>query len=362
MKHLFMVLLMLTIRVGLFSQTLSGVFSKNFFISFVIMLSSHIEVIQLHICGKALHFEPPVFSIISLRPQLFLKVAVFFVLILGFQPANAFQCTDPVIVKSTQTPAEGKIALTVSGGIPFEARNTRESFYKYRWSDASGELLSLQKDVSDLVPGTYTVAVSDNSGCRVVNTYRLEGIPKISLSTEKLDFVAPVNKSISKFFTIINTGNDDLKITKITLPVEVFTIDWIETTLPAGASKEIKVTFSPRAVKEYTSELEVESNAKEGRNTLSILARGVSPLESGLNIFPNPVNDVLHVELPAGKTTPVDSQLSDTNGRVLSKQKVVKEDKVTLDVSDCKEGIYLLMLYGGGNVEFKAVKKVIISK
>ena len=290
-----------------------------------------------------------------------LILLIFPVLVSGIVSTYA-QCTDPVVVKATQTAAEGKIALTVSGGIPFEAKHTPETFYQYRWTDKAGKLLSVQKDVSGLAPGIYKVEVTDDSQCKVVNTYRLEGIPKISLSTEQLDLAASVNKSISKFFTITNTGNDDLKITKITLPVEGFTINWDKGNIAAGKSQNVKVTFSPRAVKEYTGELKVESNAKEGRNMLSVLARGISPLESGLNIFPNPVNGVLHIELPNGMTTPVDIQLADTNGRVFYKQGGVKEDRVTLDVSDYKGGIYLLMLYGGGNVEFKAVKKVIINK
>lgn len=114
-------------------------------------------------------------------------LSVFPVLLFGFQ--TYAQCADPVVVKATQTAAEGKIALAVSGGIPFEARNTCTSFYKYRWRDAAGKLLSLQKDVSGLVPGTYTVAVSDNLGCKTVNTYTLKGLPELLFSKERLYFL-----------------------------------------------------------------------------------------------------------------------------------------------------------------------------
>ena len=283
----------------------------------------------------------------------------FAVLFLSFQ--TYAQCSAPVLVKATQTAAEGKIALIVSGGVPFEAKHTPETFYQYRWTDNSGKLFSRQKDVSGLAPGTYRVEVTDDSECKVVNTYTLKGLPKISLSTEKLDFTASVNKSISQFFTITNTGNDDLKITKITLPAGVFTTDWIETTLPAGASKKIKVTFSPLAVKEYKVELRVESNTKEGIHRLSLLARGVSSPESGLTLFPNPVADVLHFGL-SGMTTPVDIQLTDVNGQVLYQQVKVKEDRVSLDVSGYQEGVYLLRFYGGEPIKFKEIRKVIIRR
>lgn len=56
----------------------------------------------------------------------------------------------------------GSISIEVDGG---------NQPYEYIWEDASGNDISTTSSVSNLAPGTYTVAVIDNLGIRIVETY-----------------------------------------------------------------------------------------------------------------------------------------------------------------------------------------------
>lgn len=299
---------------------------------------------------------------------------VFPVLVLGFQ--TYAQCADPVVVKATQTDAEGKIALAISGGIPFEARNTRTSLYKYRWTDKAGKLLSVQKDISGLTPGNYTVAVSDNSGCKTVNTYTLKGIPKLSISVERLYFLdTRLTKASSLSFSLTNPGNANLEVTNMTLPDGFSLTDWRSGTIAPGKTQAVKVSFKPVDIRMYTGFIEVISNAGSGKNKLEVTARGIlvtgtaEPVFAGLRVFPNPASELLHVELPAGMPA-ADIQLADNQGRVLYQKQGVKSSRLSIDLSGYASNVYTLVLQtsaatpgrGSGRPKIRLVRKVIIKK
>lgn len=305
--------------------------------------------------------------------------SLFPVLFLGFQ--TYARCTDPVVVKATQTAAEGKISLAVSGGVPFEARNTRTSFYKYRWTDKAGKLLSVQKDISGLAPGNYTVAVSDNSGCKTVNTYTLKGIPKLSISVERLYFLdTRLAKASFLSFSITNPGNANLEVTNITLPDGFSLTDWRSGTIAPGKTQAVKVSFKPVDTKVYAGFIRVISNVKSGQSSIEVTGRGIlvtgteRPVFAGLRVFPNPASELLHVELPAGMPA-ADIQLADNQGRVLYQQQGAKGSLLSIDLSGYTSNVYTLVLQtrtacaraagsssSSGSQKIRLVRKVIIKK
>ena len=181
-----------------------------------------------------------------------------------------------------------------------------------------------------------------------------------------------VGETLVKDLTISNTGNAALNITAITYPVG-FMVDWTSGEIAAGGQKVVKVTFKPTEVKAYTGTLTVTSDAGSGRNTLSvsgkgILLTGIEPesLFSGLNLFPNPTADVLHVKLP-NQNDSVTIQLVDANGQVVYERNTVKGDELSIDVSGYRSGVYVLVLQtraagGGSGSDGKAVQRKVMFK
>ena len=162
-------------------------------------------------------------------------------------------------------------------------------------------------------------------------------------------------KKATLSFNIANTGNAPLKITGITYP-DGFSGDWSGGAILAGESQLVNVTFSPTEVKDYSGIITVDCNTSLGRNTLDITGKGVviTALEPqsifpGLNVFPNPAADVLNVKLP-NQIRPLDIQLVDVNGQVAYERKAVTSDKLSIDVSGYRSGVYLVLLTSGSKV------------
>ena len=170
-----------------------------------------------------------------------------------------------------------------------------------------------------------------------------------------------------KDLTISNTGNAALNVTAITLPAG-FTGDWSSGTIAAKGNKVVKVTFKPTEAKSYTGTVTVESNAGSGKNTLDVTGKGmlVTALEladvfPGLSVFPNPAADVLHVKLP-NQTSPVALQLIDVNGQVVYERKAASGDKLSIDVSGYKSGVYVLVVQTDAANGSKAAKWRVVIK
>ena len=76
-------------------------------------------------------------------------------------------------------------------------------------------------------------------------------------------------------------------------------------------------------------------------------------LETGINIYPNPVHGILNVEDSGNKILSVD--LMDINGRVLKIKKIKSEGSYKFDTSQLAEGVYLLKV---NTIDGSFVKKI----
>ena len=210
--------------------------------------------------------------------------------------------------------------------------------------------------------------VAGNEGKKVLSITVTDVVePGIISLPETLTFAdTKVGETASKVLTIKNTGNDAvLKVTAITYPTG-FTGDWPSGIIAAGGEQVVNVSFKPTEAKAYTGTITIASdaaNATEGKNTLSvsgkgILVTGIEPqsIFPGLSVFPNPVEDVLHVKLP-NQTRPLALQLIDVNGQVVYEQDAVTSDELSLDVSGYRSGVYVLVLSSGSKV---VQRKVVI--
>ena len=111
-------------------------------------------------------------------------------------------------------------------------------------------------------------------------------------------------------------------------------------------------------MKDYSGIIRVDCNTSLGRNTLHITGKGVlitgiepDQVFPGLSVFPNPAADVLHIKFPnqtrpgpKGMPCGMAIQLVDINGQVAYERKAVTGDKLSLDVSGYRSGVYVLVV------------------
>ncbi|MEZ4954199.1 MAG: T9SS type A sorting domain-containing protein [Saprospiraceae bacterium] len=73
--------------------------------------------------------------------------------------------------------------------------------------------------------------------------------------------------------------------------------------------------------------------------------------DAGINIYPNPFNDLFTIEFPEMLNEPVLVSLFDANGRLINETKVASQTS-TIHVGDLSEGIYFLRIQNGMNSYF----------
>jgi hypothetical protein len=73
--------------------------------------------------------------------------------------------------------------------------------------------------------------------------------------------------------------------------------------------------------------------------------------DAGINIYPNPFNDLFTIEFPEILNEPVFATLFDANGRLVQEAKIGSQTS-TIHVGDLSEGIYFLRIQNGMNSYF----------
>ncbi len=161
--------------------------------------------------------------------------------------------------------------------------------------------------------------------------------------------------------TISNGGLDDLIISEITMPAG-FAGSASNMTIAAGQSSNVTITFTPDVVGDFSGELVVKSNA--GDSAVAVIATGVAPstilaskiLE--LEIYPNPVTDVLKVNLSAWQDLNPSLSLMDINGKLIWFESSLKTIHLELDMTSFPEGIYFLKVDTKQGIEtYKIIKQ-----
>lgn len=96
---------------------------------------------------------------------------------------------------------DGKIDLTVIGGIPFSIGSP----YRFSWTGPNG-FTSTAEDLSNLVPGNYNLQVIDNGNCPFAVTFLVKEPGNFSFSGVKTD-ISCYNKNDGRIELAVTGGN-----------------------------------------------------------------------------------------------------------------------------------------------------------
>jgi hypothetical protein len=130
--------------------------------------------------------------------------------------------------------------------------------------------------LSSLEIAAFLLAIVQLAGCGVVyNTLPLTANPS------SLTFGAvQIGKSQAATVTLQNSSMQAVTLTGMQVADSAFTLssDQTKTSVPAGGSATIKVTFAPTAAKDYSSQVVVQSGSKQ--TTFSVSGTGQQPQQS----------------------------------------------------------------------------------
>jgi hypothetical protein len=93
--------------------------------------------------------------------------------------------------------------------------------------------------------------------------------------------------------------------------------------------------------------------ASDPSDPFAVVVTGVERLRSSVKIYPNPVDDVLHIS--SGNDAALKITITDINGTIVM---AVPHDERSIDVSRLPSGIYFLQLQNVNGIHvYKVIKK-----
>ena len=220
-------------------------------------------------------------------------------------------------------------------------------------TDASGTIIS-----TDYIPGeTYNVKMTVNStgmpagfGFQIVALNAASGVDAAPVNTWSI----PASTTNATIATIGN-GRQYAEHNGISSSNE-FIVEWVA---PAGG--DVTFYYGGNAVNDSGNTN--GDNAIAGEMSISADPTSTNDLEKAvtLDIFPNPVNDVINLKSTTEVTETYDLFLYDQTGRQISLQKVninSGQQVTPINVEHLPTGIYGLVLSDGKNLITKKVVKL----
>lgn len=178
---------------------------------------------------------------------------------------------SPLDVSSISTPTgfSGSFNGTIQ---PSNSANVQITFSPSNVQAYSGNITVN----SNATSGTNTISASGNGTQQTTETRIISLSGNISFGN------VATGQSSNKNLTISNIGNSPLTISSIAVPTG-FSVGSFSSTIQAGGSAIVSVTFSPTNVQSYSGNLTVTSNSTSGTNSLNVSGNGIA---SGPTVVP----------------------------------------------------------------------------
>lgn len=268
---------------------------------------------------------------------------------------------SPVATAATSTTLTGFTANwnAVTGATGYLLDVSTDNFVTFVTGNNARNVTGISAAVTGLTANTsysYRVRATNSNGTsansNVISATTL-AVTKIIGTTGSLAFgdVIVGETPNQKSFTITNSGNSDLSITAITVPVGYTVTPTSGTVTPAG-TLNVQVTFTPTAPQDYNGNATISSNSTSGTNTIAITGRGVKItatedlIVDGVTVYPNPVKGLFTIKCKDAIESQKQVRLFDETGKEFEFASIQVLDKNTLqaDISNLPNGFYILKM------------------
>ena len=218
---------------------------------------------------------------------------------------------------------DGSIVLNPAGGI---------EPYTVNWTGPNG-FTSDQMNLSELVPGEYAFVLTDAGFHQVVGTVTISEPSKI-----EMEYVI-VNASQGA-----NDGSIDISVLGGTPPFIYLWNNGSTEEDQSGLERGVYVVI----VTDANGCTYMQSFTVGTTNTLD------NNFEKLVKLYPNPTHSKINLEIP--QNTDVQVELLDLTGRKLNKYSNQSNNIITIDMSDLKNGVYMLKL----ETEYSTICKKVV--
>lgn len=295
------------------------------------------------------------------------------------QSGNAeFDAAADVVQILTVNKANQTITFTLeaergitAGNFNLSATTTSGLTISYASSNATVATIS-GSTVAVLAPGTTTITASQSGNGNYnaaddveVSLTIIDDTPNriIGLSGNMSFGDAILPETITRALTISNTGNSTLTIKAITYPIG-FNGESGMSTIAAGGTKVISVSFKPTEAKDYSGSIIIDSDATSGTSAISVSGKGIlitaieDVQDEPLKAFPSPGTGVYTIEIKNLKSK--QAGVIDELGRAAGMFDLIPAgaDHYQLDITSVSEGIYFLRVQTQQSVQVIRVIKV----
>jgi len=270
------------------------------------------------------------------------------------QVINVLTCASPSVSFSVPT---GTLCNKVA--LNFTNTSTGSPAPTFSWSTSPAVSVTISPSstasnaaISFSTPGIYSVTLwaSNASG-----TAQVTQTVSIANCAPNVGFNMPSQTCTNTAVTMTNT-------TTGTGPI---TYSWSCVPSPGSISNVSAISPTITFVNANTYTVTLKATNNSGSSTISqtisvTTCAGVSEnsaFASNVQVYPNPANDQINVELPAGFSDNYTLTLTNILGKVILTEKVSHKDKINIRLANVAQGVYFLTIDAKGQ---KATKKIVI--
>ena len=278
--------------------------------------------------------------------------------------------------KGTASLNLAKISITGANAADFSIKSGSSSkISPFDWSNLVIRFKPLGKGVrtalvtianDDADEGTYTFTITGKGLAPVINVKQETTVLAGSYDFGQVD----ASTGMETTFTIENTGGRVLTLSHDDIYSDASVVSLSGThsanfrlktptsrTIPAGGSVTFKIAFTPSIADKVTALVKIHSNdpdkkvyefTVEGKANVRVTGLPTTLQNGVLKTGPNPATNYIALQLNGQASSDIQYQLINIQGKaVLSGQGKLQNGRMTIDLSQVKQGNYLLKLQLG---------------